>query len=183
LPKKQVITRYRHNCYLVRIDNECRKMVANVIAFAQYAAKTVNVLPIHQRELSCIIAVLFTGSVSPTMSEFKRTPLLVRRSYVLKALVWLKLNHTDYVDVKLGEENLNSYKGEDMPIVFFNQPSSDSIRIESLSVFHCPDNGSVDDDGICPLSVCGLTESDLASMSHSNMYEGFYGTKRFERGL
>jgi hypothetical protein len=167
--EKLLVARYRHNSCLVRIDNGCRKMVANVIAFAQPAAKIIEVLPIHPRELSSIIAVLFTGSVSPTMSEFKRTPLLVRRSYVLRALVWLKLNHKDYVDVQLSTENLNSYNEEDMPIGFFYQPSSDSQPIESLSVFDCTDNDSEDDGGPCPLSVCGLTESDLASLGHNDM--------------
>jgi hypothetical protein len=167
--EKQVIARYRHNCCLVRIDNGCRKMVANVITFAQPAAKVVNVLPIHRRELSRIIAVLFTGSVSPTMSEFKRTPLLVRQSHVLKALTWLKLNHKDYVDVQFSDENLNSYNDEEMPIGFFFQPSSDSLPVESLSVFDCPDNSSDDDGGPCPLSVCGITETDLTAMSHNDM--------------
>jgi hypothetical protein len=167
--EQQVVARYRHNCCLVRIDNGCRKMVANVITFAQPAAEIVNVLPTHRRELSSIIAVLFTGSVSPTMSEFKRTPLLVRRRHILRALTWLKLNHKDYVDVQLSEENLNSYNEDDMPIGFFYQPSSDSQPVESLSVFDCPDNSSDDDGGPCPLSVCGLTDSDLASMSHNDM--------------
>jgi hypothetical protein len=52
---------------------------------------------------------------------------------------------------------------------FFYQPSSDSQPVGSLSVFDCSDNSSDDGGGPCPLSVCGLTDSDLASMSHNDI--------------
>jgi hypothetical protein len=134
-------------------------MVTNIIMFAQPAAKIVNVLPVYRRKLSVIIAVLFTGSVLPTMSEFKQT-----QSHVLKALTWLKFNHQDYVNVRLSDKNLTSYNEDDMPIGFFYQPLSAYLSVKLLSVvFDCPDNNSGDDCGSCLLFVCGTMESDLNS--------------------
>lgn len=40
----------------------------------------------------------------------------MRRNKVKRALEWLKLNHADYTDTKISDENLDSYP-EDMPPV------------------------------------------------------------------
>jgi len=55
--------------------------------------------------------------VNQQKMDFKRTPLLVRRLKVTKALHWLKLNHIDYYDCEISDKNLASYPEEGPPVV------------------------------------------------------------------
>ena len=42
--------------------------------------------------------------------------MLVRRNNVKDALEWLKLNHVDYEDLYISEENLNTYPLAGIPV-------------------------------------------------------------------
>jgi len=53
---------------------------------------------------------------------------------VSKALLWLKLNHVDYYDCEISEENLASYPEEGPPVVVDYYPSSSNKNPESTSV-------------------------------------------------
>ncbi|KAI0748970.1 hypothetical protein BC629DRAFT_1558013 [Irpex lacteus] len=72
-------------------------MRANAVVFAQPVGKVLSVLPMPKTELDSIVAVLFTGSVAPTVSDFQRTPVFVRPSKIWNALLWLKANHSSYL--------------------------------------------------------------------------------------
>ncbi|KAI0733013.1 hypothetical protein BC629DRAFT_1302069, partial [Irpex lacteus] len=161
--EKILVARYHHNCSIIRVHKGPCKMRANCIVFAQPVAKLLSVLPMPRDELQAIFAVLFTGSIAPTPDDFKRTPFLVRRSFVWRALLWLKTNNFEYADVQLSQANLNSYDDMSMPVSFFHQPSDNADPVESLSV-HERTAESGTSSGTCSLSVHGVTEEDLVTM-------------------
>ncbi|KAI0790262.1 hypothetical protein BC629DRAFT_1287939, partial [Irpex lacteus] len=121
----------------------------------------------RKSDLDEIVAVLFTGSVSPTASDFQRTPVLVRPSKVWSALVWLKANHRGYTDVSLSASNMAAYSDEEIPVAFFHQPTANSDPVATVNV---SDSGapSGTDSGPCPLSVHGVTEEDIVSMTFND---------------
>jgi len=109
-------------------------MIANAITFEHPMQKIYTLLPPPIEEVDEILAFIFTGPCQPTEEDFKRTPLLVRRNKVGKALEWLKLNHKDYSDLEISYKNLESYP-EDMPPVIIDYRHSMTNRIpEATSV-------------------------------------------------
>lgn len=76
--KKLLISRVRHNRYIVKVlsSGSC-KMIANVISFWHPSQKIYAALPPPSYELDDIIAFIFTGPSPPTDEDFKRTPMLV----------------------------------------------------------------------------------------------------------
>ncbi|KAI0753906.1 hypothetical protein BC629DRAFT_1663000 [Irpex lacteus] len=118
--EKILISRYRHNRCIVRVDMHAPyKMRANAVVFAQPVGKVLSVLPMPKTELDSIVAVLFTGSVAPTVSDFQRTPV-------------------------------------------FPTGEGDPVATLGVSDSALP---SGTDSGVCPLSVHGVTEEDLVTMS------------------
>jgi hypothetical protein len=108
--EKLLVARVRHNRCIIRVKSSGRyKMRANAIVFDNPTPEIYNVLPRPIEELEEVLAVMFTGPCRPTKEDLKRTPLLVRRNVVAKALHWLVLNHCDYANVEISQENL-SYK-------------------------------------------------------------------------
>ncbi|KAK0431125.1 hypothetical protein EV421DRAFT_1893411 [Armillaria borealis] len=91
--EKMLIARMRHTCAFVQISTGMRKMKANVIAFENPTPKIYDILPPPIEDIQEVMAILFTGPAKPTLDDFKRTPVLVRRNPVFKALNWLRLNH------------------------------------------------------------------------------------------
>ncbi|KAH7906545.1 hypothetical protein BJ138DRAFT_1016023, partial [Hygrophoropsis aurantiaca] len=73
-------------------------------------------LPPPKEGLDDVLAFIYTRPCQPTQDDFKRTPMLVRRNKVARALEWLKLNHANYSDLQISYENLKMYS-EDMPPV------------------------------------------------------------------
>jgi len=61
-------------------------------------------LPPPIEEMDEVLAFIYTGPCKPTKADFQRTPLLVRRLKVSKALHWLKLNHVDYYDCEISDK-------------------------------------------------------------------------------
>ncbi|KAI0770843.1 hypothetical protein BC629DRAFT_1583402 [Irpex lacteus] len=139
-------------------------MRANAIVFSQPVGRLLTVLPMPKAALDEIVAVLFTGSVTPTASDFKRTPVLVRPSKVWKALVWLKANHASYSDVELSARNLAEYSDNEIPVSFFHQSTADGDPVETLGVSD-PAVSSGTEQGPCPLTIHGVTEDDIVTMS------------------
>lgn len=163
--EKILVARYRHNRCIVRVDIHAPyKMRANAVVFSQPVSQVLSVLPMPKAELDEIVAVLFTGSVAPTVSDFKRTPVFVRPSYIWEALLWLKRNHSCYGDVLLSPENLHTYSDGEIPVAFFHQHTSEGDPVNTLGVSDSTSPSGTDHD-ICPLSVHGVTEEDLVSMS------------------
>ncbi|EDQ98876.1 uncharacterized protein LACBIDRAFT_318602 [Laccaria bicolor S238N-H82] len=71
-------------------------------------------------ELDEVLAVMFTGPCQPTKKDLQHTPLLVHRKQISKALEWLKLNHSDYFDIRISQENLSQYPLSDAPVTSVN---------------------------------------------------------------
>ncbi|KAJ6540675.1 hypothetical protein B0H19DRAFT_959556, partial [Mycena capillaripes] len=106
-----MIARARHNRCVVRVNSGRVRMSANAIMFSQPVLSILKSLPPSKSEMNEILAFVFMGSAAPTQEDFDRTPMLVRRSNVLAALEWLKLNHEGYKDLEISWDNLNTYKG------------------------------------------------------------------------
>ena len=90
-------------------------MSSHVIAFESPVPKVYHKLPPPMKDLDDVLAVLFTGPWKPTEKEFKRTPLLIRRKKVARALEWLKLNHAKYADLEIAYDEFECYPEESLP--------------------------------------------------------------------
>ncbi|KAK0440381.1 hypothetical protein EV421DRAFT_1691191, partial [Armillaria borealis] len=111
-----------------------------------------------------VMAILFTGPAKPTLDDFKRTPVLVRRNEVYEALEWLKLNHADYHDIGISRENLSHYP-EDMPPVSVEYKERYTNKTpEGISVHNNEEEDGIE-DGDCPFIVHGLTGDKLETLT------------------
>ncbi|KAH7877450.1 uncharacterized protein C8R40DRAFT_1039794, partial [Lentinula edodes] len=165
-----LVSRVRHSKCFVRVQrggsngNGHSKLVSNVIAFENPTPKIYNILPPPRKDIEEVLAIMFSGSGSPTDDDYKRALLLVRRNVVADAIHWCILNHCDYNDVLFSPDNLQGY-AEDSPIVsieFFEKHSNRNA--EGVSV-----HDDLDDDGIeggdCVFTVHGIVGEDLQHMS------------------
>ncbi|KAF5352083.1 hypothetical protein D9758_009372 [Tetrapyrgos nigripes] len=111
---------------------------------------------------------MFTGPSKPTPEQLRDTPLLVRRAVVKKALEWLKLNHKDYQDIVISEENLSSYDAESVPVPYeYHQQEYNKDALTSAINEEVEDEGT--ETGPCPVSVHGLTGEDFGNMTSQEM--------------
>jgi hypothetical protein len=162
--EKMLVARIRHSFCSVRISSGMRKMKAHAIAYRQPTPKVYNILPPPKEDIEEVLAIMFTGPCKPTPADFQRTPFLVRRNHVKRALEWLILNHADYEDVSISINNLDNYP-EDMPPV--------SVEYKELKHNKIPEGTSVHDmevedgteDGECAFTVHGLTGEQLNVMT------------------
>ena len=162
--EKMLVARIRHSFCSIRVASGMRKMKAHAIAFQQPIPKIYDILPPPKADIEEVIAIMFTGPCKPTTGDFKRTPFLVRRNHVKKALEWLILNHGDYEDVTISLENLNEYP-EDMPPV--------SVEYKAMTHNKTPEGTSVHDmetedgteEGDCAFTVHGLTGQQFDVMT------------------
>ncbi|TFK58008.1 hypothetical protein BDN72DRAFT_782628, partial [Pluteus cervinus] len=107
--EKMLIARVRlHRCF-VRVSSGFRKMISHAIAFEAPTARLYQELPPPREDMDDVLAILFTGPAQPTDEDFARTPLLVRRNKVIQALKWLKINHKDYADIVISQNNIDEY--------------------------------------------------------------------------
>ena len=125
--EKLLVARVRHTCAFVKVSSGMRKMKANIVAFESPIQKIYKILPPPREDLDEMLAILFTGPCKPTAEDFARTPFLVRRNAVIKALEWLKLNHVDYADIEVSHANLMQY-GETVPPVSVEYRWSESNK-------------------------------------------------------
>ncbi|TFK58815.1 hypothetical protein BDN72DRAFT_781548, partial [Pluteus cervinus] len=154
--EKLLVSRVRLNCCFVRVASGFRKMISHVIAFESPMPKIYDKLPPSLEDLDEVLAILFTGPACPTQKEFARTPLLVRRNHVMNALNWLKLNHCDYADIEISEENMDEYP-EDLPPVTIQYKQMDSNKIsETMNLIDYEEEDGVN-TGDCPFVVHGLS--------------------------
>ena len=158
--EKLMISRYRHNVCVVTVATGGKKMSANAVVFSQPVAKFQAALPPTHDELSEVLAILFTGPCEPVESDFKRTPLLIRKSYVLRALMWLRDNHSQYTDLIISHENLESYPEAEPPVTWFHQHGDGSAPSECLAINERDDDRGVD-DGPCSFAMHGLTADEI----------------------
>ncbi len=166
-----LVSKVRHNCCFVKVSlasvghpglGSC-KMISHIISFDAPVTKIYNMLPPPRRDMDDVLAVLFTGPERPTEDDMKRTPLLVRQQVVLDALEWLLLNHHDYSDVCISQENMLEYADNSAPVeVMYHHSNTDKVS-EGTSVFDMEksDGTSV---GVCPVVVHGLVGEQLTAM-------------------
>src|ERR1700736_714493 len=155
-----LIARVRHNRCIVKVSSGMFKMRANAISFSNPMLKIYNVLPPPIEEMDEVLAVIYTGPCKPTKADFKRTPLLVRRLKVTKALRWLKLNHIDYYDCSISENNLASYPDEGPPVVVDYYTSDSNKDPESTSIHDMAEEDGTR-EGPCLFVVHGITGVEL----------------------
>jgi hypothetical protein len=94
----------------------------------------------------------------------KEIPLLVRCNKIAIALEWLKLNHTDYHDLEISQENLNSYPEHGPPVVVDYHPSTSNKNPEFTSVHDLEDEDGVENSQ-CSFVVHGITGEEFSTKS------------------
>jgi hypothetical protein len=168
--EKLLVARLCHNCCFICVASGMRKMTSHVVAFQAPIPKLYNALPPPIEDLDEVLAILFTGPAKPTQKDFQRTPLLVRRNAVARALEWLKLNHADYADIQISYKNLEEYPEDDPPVSIEYRQSVTNKYPENTSSF----DDEIEDgteEGDCPFVVHGLTGESLDTMT-SNKLKG-----------
>ena len=165
--EQMMIARIRHNRCLVRVSSGRAKMIANCIMFSNPTAELYTVLPPSREELSEVLAFVFLGSARPTEEDLQRTPMLVRRNHVAKALEWLKLNHVDYADLNISKRNLETYPISGVPVVIdykkTNEDEGNKIP-SAMSKFDTEiEEGTT--EGPCPFTIHGLTGEEYSTLS------------------
>ena len=164
--EKMLVARVRHTCAYVKVASGMRKMKANIVAFESPTPKVYDMLPPPREDMDDVLAILFTGPCKPTPEDFKRTPLLIRRNHVIRALEWLKLNHSDYADIEISRRNMEEYS-EDSPPVSIEYRAAETNKVpEGTSVFDTAEEDGTD-EGECPYTVHGLMGEDLDAMPPS----------------
>jgi hypothetical protein len=157
--EKLLVSRVRHNRCVVRVGKGMHKMIANAVMFEHPMQKIYSVLPPPIEEMDELLAFIFTGPCQPTEEDFRRTPLLVRRNKVARALEWLKLNHKDYSDLEISYKNLASYP-EDLPPVVINYRHSTTNKIPEATSVHDMELENGTAEGMCPFTVHTLTSEE-----------------------
>ena len=161
--EKLLVSSIQRNMCVTHVASGGRKLVAKAVMFTNPLPKIYSVLPPPLKDFDDMLAVIFTGPVKPTEDDLKRTPFLVRRSAVGNAIRWLKLNHTDYFDVDVSEDNLNQYPDSDIPVSIEYRKHESNLFSESTSV-HFSSNKDGTDTGPCPFAVHGLTVDNTQTM-------------------
>ena len=162
--ERLLVSRVRSNRCIVHVLKGGWKMRANAIMFPTPVPKLCNILPPPIEELDEVIAFMFTGIAQPTAEDMKRTPMLARRRYISAALEWLKINHSDYADVQICQENLKLYPEEGPPVTVDYRSSIVSKHKEATSVFDMEDEDGVE-EGKCPFVVHGITGENYSTLS------------------
>ena len=139
-------------------------MKANIIAFEPPMPKVYSILPPPCDGLDDVLAILFTGPKKPTLEDFARTPFLVRQNAVIRALEWLKLNHADYADIEISNENMKTYEENAPPVSVEYQESTGNKVPEGTSVFDQEEEDGTE-EGDCAFTVHGLTGEACNSMT------------------
>ena len=164
--EKMLIARVRHTCSFVKVASGMRKMKANVVAFESPIPKIYNILPPPRDDLDDVLAILFTGPCKPSEADVGRTPFLVRRNHVMRALQWLKVNHCDYENIEISTENMEGYSETEPPVSIQYRSSIGNKAPEGTSVFDTEvEDGT--EEGDCSFTVHGLTGENLDTMTTS----------------
>ncbi|KAH9899681.1 hypothetical protein C8Q73DRAFT_743563 [Cubamyces lactineus] len=141
-------------------------MNANAVIFAQPTRRVYHCLPPPREDIADCLAMLFVGPCKPTSKEFRRTPFIIRRHAVARALQWLILNHPDYEHVGILYDLLEQYPEDEPPVCVIYRYGVEECPPESQ-----PSCGDRDNQGLvgdaCTFSVQGLSEDAYISMSRN----------------
>ncbi|KAI0336899.1 hypothetical protein BDW22DRAFT_1340899, partial [Trametopsis cervina] len=162
--EQKLVARIATNYCVIRVHSSgLYKMRTNVVCRATPMKKIYSVLPPKRADFEEVLAILFIGPTPPTPTEYKRTLLLIRRDKVWNALQWLQLNHIDYADIKLSQDNLNEYSENEPPVIVDYHPITSMADSESTAVNNHTNEDSTD-DGQSSFVVHGLTGDQLSDM-------------------
>ncbi|KDQ25055.1 hypothetical protein PLEOSDRAFT_1078941 [Pleurotus ostreatus PC15] len=162
--EKLVIARVRYSNCFVRVSSGFRKMIANALAFESPVPKVYTRLPISKAELDEVLVILFTGPRRPEKDDLKRTPFLVRANKVRAALEWLILNHADYAQIVVDEENLDQYRDDIAPVTI-QYKSTTSAKVSGTPAVNDMEEEDGTEEGPCPFVIHGLTGAQMEEMS------------------
>ncbi|KZV80484.1 hypothetical protein EXIGLDRAFT_574036, partial [Exidia glandulosa HHB12029] len=145
----------------------------NVITFANGSMDLLDVLPPAPEGIKDTISVIFVGSVLPSPEELDRvTPLLVRRHVVVPLLTWLKANSSQYKDVRISQENMDSLlPGKDagvpcgLQIQLVRASGTENATASTVPV----DDPEDVDIGNIPVTSTGVISKSLEGMSVREM--------------
>lgn len=161
--EKMLIACVSHNQCIIKVHKSGQwKMKANAVFFSVPMPKVYKALPPAVDELDDVLAYIYIGTVKLTEQDHKRTPFLVRRNKVAKALKWLKLNHYDYADLEISQANLEQYPESGPPVVIDYRQAPQQPDAETLPVTQDPDDDGVE-EGDCPFVIHTLTASQYMS--------------------
>ena len=119
-------------------------------------------MPPPREELDQVLAFLYLGPSQPTPEDYKGTPFLVRHNKVMEALEWLKLNHSDYLEIEISKENMAQYPKDAPPVFVDFQLTTDVKDPEATAVNDHEENDGVS-EGECPFTVHALTSDELTA--------------------
>ncbi|KAI0662237.1 hypothetical protein C8Q70DRAFT_910041, partial [Cubamyces menziesii] len=158
-----VIALERHNCFVVKVTMGQYKMNANAVIFGQPVRKVYERLPPPRADIADCVAMLFVGPCKPTSQEYKRTPFIVRRRAIIRALEWLILNHPDYEHIRIAYDLLDEYPEDEPPVCVVYRYGNEDLPAESQPSYGGRDNEGISEDE-CTFSVQGLSEDAYIGM-------------------
>ncbi|KAJ7266123.1 hypothetical protein C8J57DRAFT_951564, partial [Mycena rebaudengoi] len=105
----------------------------NVCVHPHEISELATVLPRPMSALYDEIVVIFVSDdQEATANIFERTPFLVRRGHIIRALEWLKRNNPLYSDIVIDYDTLNEYPVDGhVPFPVQRQASNGTIRSQS----------------------------------------------------
>jgi hypothetical protein len=167
--EKLLVSKHHHNVCVVKVSQGHSRLRCNAVVHARPIQKVISFLPPTPKELSEVLAIVFTGAKRPDPSTFERTPLLVRRSVVRQALQWLILNHDDYSDISLSDENLHMYRENEPPVCIISRINDklEPVPPEAQGFEYNPNSFDLGWKGneSCEFAVSGLSEAEYQSLS------------------
>ncbi|KAK7677629.1 hypothetical protein QCA50_019440 [Cerrena zonata] len=122
--------------------------------------KIYSILPPPRADFDDVLAFIFIGPSPPTPEDYKRTPFLVQRNKVAKALAWLKLNHIDYADIEISQQNLDEYSETAPPVYVYYQKlaeKEDAVKMPEATAVNDNEEDEATTEGQCSFTVHGLT--------------------------
>ncbi|KAJ7047174.1 hypothetical protein C8F04DRAFT_1024336, partial [Mycena alexandri] len=153
-----------------------RSASGNVCIHPHEVSTIATTLPRPMSALYDEIVVIFVSDEQEATAEmFKRTPFLVRRGHILRALNWLKANNPLYHEITIDLVALAEYPADDdgrVPFPVQYQSPNDTIRGQSATYSgHGIDTTEAifaensDFDGQIPLSLSGTFDVDNTKTS------------------
>ncbi|KAI0652912.1 hypothetical protein C8Q70DRAFT_928946, partial [Cubamyces menziesii] len=161
--ERMLVALERHNCFVVKVTMGQYKMNANAVIFGQPVWKVYERLPPPRADITDCLAMLFVGPCKPTSHDYKRTPFIIRRRAVVRALEWLILNHPDYEHVSIAYDLLDEYPEDEPPVCVIYRYDTAELPIESKPSYGGRDNEGISGDE-CTFSVQGLSEDTYIGM-------------------
>jgi hypothetical protein len=82
----------------------------------------------------------------------KRTPFLIRKNKVSRALEWLQLNHPAYAHMTISRTNFEAYSKTEFPIGYIFEQTDGNQLFEALATHETNASIPVNEDGLCPFA-------------------------------